>query len=136
MRKYPHSRGFNIDKDVGLHYSNSLKNGKGNFQTMIKQIFAFIMVIFFCSSIALAATPANHKNQKKVQKQDGSCNIIEVDNDQFQLLAADQTRTRNPKKDGSCKTSLTEDEGLIISAGQTQTRDRKQKDPKRDGSCG
>lgn len=105
---------------------------------MIKQIFAFIMVIFFCSGLALAATPTNHKNQKKAQKQDGSCNIIEVDNGQFQLLAADQTRTpnrtRDRKKDGSCKTSLTDDGGLMISADQ---RDRKTiKDQKRDGSCG
>jgi len=111
---------------------------------MIKQIFAFIMVIFFCSSLGLAATPANQKNQKKTQKQSGSCNIIEVDNGQFQLLAAEQTRTRKPptqdrKKNGSCKTSLTDDEGLIISADQTQTKakDRKsQKDLKRNGSCG
>lgn len=107
---------------------------------MIKQILAFIMVIFFCSSLALAATPANQKNQKKTQKQSGSCNIIEVDNGQFQLLSADQTRTRKPptqdrKKNGSCKTSLTDDEGLIISA--EQARDRKsQKDLKRNGSCG
>ncbi len=111
---------------------------------MIKQIFAFIMVIFFCSSLALAATPANQKNQKKTQKQSGSCNIIEVDNGQFQLLVAEQTRTRKQptqdrKNDGSCKTSLTDDEGLIISADQTQTKakDRKsQKDLKRNGSCG
>ena len=106
---------------------------------MAKQIFAFFMVIFFCSSIAFAATQTNQKDQKRTQKRDGSCGIIELDNGQSQHLAADQTRKRTPKqdrkKDGSCKTSLTEDEGLIISADKI--RDKKTiKDQKRDGSCG
>lgn len=106
---------------------------------MAKQIFAFFMVIFFCSTLAFAATQTNQKDQKKAQKGSGSCGIIEVDNGESQHLAADQIRTRKPtqdrKKDRDCKSSLTEDEGLIISADQT--RDKKsQKDQKRVRSCG
>jgi hypothetical protein len=110
---------------------------------MSKQIFAFFLVLFFCSSLAFAATQTNQKDQNRTQtqKRDGSCGIIELNNGQSQHLAADQTRTRKPsqdrKKDRDCKTSFTEDEGLIISADQTKARDRKsQKDQKRDGSCG
>jgi hypothetical protein len=144
MRRHYHKRRFNIDKDAGCTIKTSFKNEKwkGDFLPMAKQIFAFFMVFFFCSTLAFAATQTNQKDQKRNQKQSGSCSIIELDNGQFQLLVAEQTRTRKPptqdrKNDGSCKTSLTEDEGLIISADQTQTRDRKsQKDPKRDGSCG
>jgi hypothetical protein len=106
---------------------------------MTKQIFAFIMVIFFCSSLALAATQPGQKDQKRTQKRSGSCSIIEVDNGQSQHLAADQTRTRKPspdrKRDRDCKTSLTEDEGLIISADQSRGK-KSQKDHKRDRSCG
>ena len=105
---------------------------------MAKQIFVFFMVFFFCSTLAFAATQTNQKDQKRTQKRSGSCSIIELDNGQSQQLAADQTRTRKPtqdrKKDRDCKSSLTEDEGLIISTDQT--RDRKsQKDQKRVGSC-
>jgi hypothetical protein len=94
---------------------------------MAKQIFAFFMVIFFCSTLAFAATQTNQKDQKKAQKRSGSCSIIEVDNGQSQHLAAVQTKTR--------KTSLTEDEGLIISADQSRGK-KSQKDQKRDRSCG
>ena len=105
---------------------------------MGKQIFAFFMVFFVCSTLAFAATQTNQKDQKRTQKRSGSCSMIELDNGQSQQLAADQIRTRTPtqdrKKDRDCKSSLTEDEGLIISADQT--RDRKsQKDQKRVGSC-
>jgi len=105
---------------------------------MSKQIFAFFMVIFFCSTLAFAATQTNQKDQKRTQKRSGSCSIIEVDNGQSQHLAAGQTRTGTPsqdrKKDRDCKTSLTEDEGLIISADQN--RDKKTlKGQKRSGSC-
>lgn len=106
---------------------------------MAKQIFAFFMVLFFCSTLAFAATQTGQKDQKRTQNRDGSCSIIELDNGQSQHLAADQTRKRTPKqdrkKDGSCNTSLTEDEGLIISADQN--RDKKTlKGQKRDGTCG
>jgi hypothetical protein len=106
---------------------------------MAKQIFAFFMVIFFCSTLAFAATQTNQKDQKKAPKRSGSCSIIEVENGQSQHLAAVQTKTRTSKqdrkKDGSCKTSLTEDEGLIISADQSRGK-KSQKDHKRDRSCG
>jgi hypothetical protein len=106
---------------------------------MTKQIFAFFMVFFFCSSLAFAATQTGQKDQKKNQNRSGSCSIIEVDNGQSHHLAAGQTRTRTPsqdrKKDRDCKTSLTEDEGLIISADQTRDREP-QKDQKRVDSCG
>jgi len=105
---------------------------------MVKKIFASIMVIFFCASIASAADQIRQKGQMQDQKRDGSCGIIQMDDGQEQSLAANQTRTRNPirdrKKDGSCESYLTKDNGYFLSADQIRKR-TPIKDQKRDGSC-
>jgi len=110
---------------------------KGNFD-MIRKIVVAMMAILFCASLATAADQIKKKDQQQDRKKDGSCKMIQVDNEQNQKLAADQIRTRNPikdrKKDGTCKVALIEDDALSISADQIRKRNPDQ-DRKRDGSC-
>jgi hypothetical protein len=105
---------------------------------MVKKIVVSIMAILFCASLATAAEQIKKKDQQQDRKRDGSCKMIQVDNEQNQKLAADQIRTRNPirdrKKDGSCKASFIDEDGLLISADQIRKRNPDQ-DRKRDGSC-
>jgi hypothetical protein len=45
------------------------------------------------------------KDRQRDQKRDGTCQSFTVDHQRGFVLAADQLRTRDRKKDGSCRTS-------------------------------
>ena len=105
---------------------------------MLKKIFAAITVLLFCSSMAVAGDQIRQKGQKKDQKRDGSCEMIQINDGQNHELAQqnrNRNQKRNQKQSGECQTSLTIDNsGRLMAADQTRTRSP-QRDRKKDGSC-
>lgn len=73
---------------------------------MGKRIFASIVIMFFCTSLAIAAE--SNRTRTKDQKKDQECKIIRLDTMQNQIIAKDQIRKRDRMKDpdrnrdGSC----------------------------------
>ena len=127
---------------------------------MQKRSIAMMLIVFLCSATLVFAADQT-RDRTRDQKKDGSCKLTEkafdplqaadqtrtqsqqqkrikkstgadlIDTVDGKLLAADQDRTKDQKRDGSCK--LTEKASQNVLAAD-QTRDRKQ-DRKRDGSC-
>ena len=51
--------------------------------------------MFFCTSLAMAGDQTRRKDQKKDQKKDGSCEAIQMDSMQKQIMAKDQIQKRH-----------------------------------------
>ena len=62
---------------------------------MAKKIFISIIIMFFCTSFAIAGDQTKRKDQKKDQKKDGSCETIQMDSMQKQIMAKDQIQKRH-----------------------------------------
>jgi hypothetical protein len=105
---------------------------------MLKKIFATITMLLFCTSIAIAGDQIRQKGQKKDQKRDGSCEMIQMGNGQYQEVAQqnrNRNQKRNQKRSGERQTSLTIDwSGQLLAADQTRIKNP-QRDRKKDGSC-
>jgi len=78
---------------------------------MVKKIVTSFIVMFFCASLAIAADQIKEKEQKqdRIQKKDGTCEMIQTGSMQKQIMAKDQIqkrdqlRTPERKRDGSCE---------------------------------
>ena len=81
---------------------------KGEFITMGKRIFASIIIMFFCASLAIAAGPNRNgtRDQKKAQDQD--CKIIQLDKMQNQITAKVHKReqTKDPDRIRDCTVEI------------------------------